>query len=457
MVEKFEIIVIGGGPGGIAAAKRAAQLGAKTALIEKKSLGGVCLHRGCIPAKYLLKNAREKVSQTRLSQIISDKDKIIAHLEQGLAEELKQAGVKVVFGEGEIRPDQEPAAVKPAGLAAGWKILVRRGPEAEELEAAKIILAAGSSPAQIAEVPLAGEIIISAEEALAPKIIPKNLLVVGGGAIGIEMATLYHGWGSRTTLLEMMPGLLPSLDKTITTKLETILRRQGIDILLGQKVDRLEVKGDVVGIILAGGEERTFDQVIVAAGRQLNSSQFAGLGLAVTKDKVKVDEYLKTNLPGIFAVGDLTGTALLAHSASYQGMIAAANAVAEKNNTPPTKADYRTMPFCVYSRPQAGGVGLTEQQARGQGLAIKIVQLSWRGLGRAVIDGAVEGVFKMISEEASGEILGIHILGQAVDNLLGEAVLIIKNKIKVEELRQTIHPHPSYCEIFWEAAQKLAG
>lgn len=443
-MEKYDVVVIGGGPGGVAAAKRAAQLGAKTAIIEQRALGGVCLNWGCIPTKFLLRHSRAKADKERLEQIVGDKDRIVAQLGHSLNEELRGAGIKVFRGSGEVRP-------RPAGADGAWKILIKQGPEVEEIEAGRIVLASGSRPAGIAGLDLNGKNIISAEAALSPKTVPENLLIIGGGAIGVEMATMYGGWGSWTTLLEMQPGILPNLDRSVSARLETLMRRQGINIILNEKVMGCQEKSGLVEVILGNGEKKSYDQVIVAVGRELDSQQYVGLGLDVERGRIKTDECLRTNLSGIYAAGDVTGIALLAHSASYQGMIAGENAAGGR-----ITADYGALPFCVYSRPEAGGVGLTEEQARGKNLEFKSVQVPYRVLGKAVADGTTDGLLKLIAEKATGLIIGIHILGQNAEDLLGEAALIIKKKLTAAELRQVIHPHPSYSEIFWEAALRLS-
>lgn len=442
-MERFDVVIIGGGPGGTSAAKRAAQLGAKAALIEQRALGGVCLNWGCIPTKYLLRNSRSKVDKERLEQIVGDKDRIVTQLGHSLTEELRGAGIKVFRGSGEVRR-------QPAGSDGAWKILIKKGPEVDEIEAGRIVLASGSRPVRIASLAFNGQNIISAEEALSPRTIPENLLVIGGGAVGVELATMYNGWGSWTALLEMQPGILPSLDRSISSRLETLLRRQNVNLLLGQKVLSGQEKSGLVEVVLEGGEKKKYDQVIVAVGRELDTAQYAGLGLAIENGRIKTDEYLQTNLPGIYATGDVTGIALLAHCASYQGLIAGENAAGGK-----TSADYSAIPFCVYSHPEAGGVGLTEEQARQKNIDIKSIQVPYRLLGKAVADGTTDGMLKLIAEKAGDRIIGLHILGQNAEDLLGEAALIIKQKLTLTELRQIIHPHPSYSEIFWEAALRL--
>ncbi|WP_273484851.1 dihydrolipoyl dehydrogenase [Desulforamulus ruminis] len=455
--EAFDVVVIGGGPGGYTAAAKAAALGGKVALVEKRSLGGTCLHQGCIPTKTLLKSTEvlETVKKAKeygvetgspevsLAKLLSRRQAVIKRLNTGVEFLMKSSKVSVFQGEGKITAVNEVTVSTPA--------------EQKILKTAKIIIATGSRPAFIPGLIPDGEKILDSNHALMLTDIPNSLLIIGGGAIGVEFASIYHKLGSKVTLVEAMEQILPFADEEVSSGLRQLMAREKISILTGAKVsgitpleDGLVVKVDTP----KGPQEFKVDKVLVAVGRRPNMENLGleEIGVELEKGKIVVDSGMATNVPNIFAIGDAAGGILLAHVASAEGVVAAVNAMGGHK-----KMDYAVVPSCIYTSPELASVGITEAQAKSQGIQVVVGRSQFTGSGKALAMGENKGLVKIIADAEKGKILGIHILGPQATSLIAEAALAIRLGATAEDLAETIHAHPSLPETVMEAADQAVG
>lgn len=453
-----DVLVIGGGPGGYVAAIRAAQLGGKVVLVERDKLGGTCLNRGCIPTKALLKSTeyllvpREaaemgvnlKLESFDLQKMKGRKDRVVAQLAGGVQYLLRKNKIELIEGTARI---SGPGAVEATD---------RKGRTARR-SARKIIIATGSKPAAL---PVPGgdhPLVITSEDALQLDSVPGKVVIVGGGAVGIEFAFIYRNLGSEVTLVEMMPQLLPQMDAEVVEILEKTMRGQGIAVYTGAQVERIEdAPGGLAVLVSAPGGSLRLEagQVLAAAGRAPDTE---GLGLEAAgvkteRGRIVVNEYMETSVPGIYAIGDVTGGILLAHVASAEGMAAAENAMGGTS-----AVDYKVVPGCIYSTPEVAGVGLTEKQAREQGYKVLVGKFPFAASGKAVAVGAPVGLAKIVADERFGEILGVHLVGERATDLIAEAALAIKLEATADEIIDTIHAHPTMAETLMEAAHALHG
>ncbi|MDK2878013.1 MAG: dihydrolipoamide dehydrogenase [Thermoanaerobacteraceae bacterium] len=450
----YDIVIIGGGPGGYVAAIYAGKKKAKVALIEKDKLGGTCLNRGCIPTKALIhsanllneiKNAKRfgitaEDIKADWQAIQQNKETIVKTLRTGVENLLKANGVTTYKGTAKLL-DKNTV-----------KITYNTGEE--NITAEKIILATGSSPV-IVPIPghnLSG--VITSDEALALEELPASVLVIGGGVIGIELGYIYSTLGAEVTIVEMLPQILPRQDEEIAQELKKILQKQGIKIYTQAKVQALQKSGTDLTTTFEtsqGIKSVTSQKVLMAVGRRSNIEAFKDLGINIQKTGVTVDDHMKTSIENIYAIGDVTGKTMLAHVASHQGIIAARNALGDNK-----KMDYKVIPGCIYTEPEVASVGLTEQEAmelyKGN---IKIGKFSFVASGKALTIGARQGFVKIISDARWNEILGVHIIGPNATELIAEAALAIKLECTAEELVETIHAHPTLSETVMEAAMDL--
>ena len=451
----YDIIIIGGGPGGYVAAIRAAQLGAKVAVIEKDRLGGVCLNRGCIPTKALLagvamKRELEKapafgfaLGELKIDYTVlaARKDATVGRLIQGIQFLFKKNKVELIQGRGSLAGPGRVAVELPEG-------------KGEELSAKAIILATGSEPAT-GNLSYNGSSIVTSNEALSWRAIPESILIVGGGVIGCEFAVLYGALGARVTVLEVLPDILPPADREIARTMQGILKKQGIEIRTGVNITSLgEEKGRAIARLEKGGEMEA-EKVLIAIGRSLNTEGLglkeAGIGTG-ERGEVIINNYLQTSRPDVYAIGDLTGKVPLAHVASAQGIAAAHNILDS-----PRTMDYQTVPNCIFTLPEIAGVGLTSQEAEARGLKIKTGKFPFLASGKAVIGGETEGMVKILTDGESGRILGVHILGQHATDLIAEAALAVRHNLTARQLAETIHAHPTLSEAVAEAAEAVDG
>lgn len=455
-MKDFDVVVLGGGPGGYVAAVRSSQLGLRTALVEKENLGGVCLNWGCVPTKSLLQNAEVVHLLSRGRTFGFEVD----HLSANFAEAHKRSRSVVTR---QIRRIQllmkkySIAVYEGAGRLKGTN-QVEIEPSGERLSARNIIIATGARPRELPGNPFDDERVVQYRKAVDLKELPSSAVIVGGGPIGMEFATLWTRYGVKVTVLEMLPHILPLEDEDISAEAEKQFKRSGMHVFTGARVEeiRRDDKGAKVRFVTGGKtEEVTADKVLVAVGFAPNSENL-GLeqsGVFVTRGYVDIDLQMRTSVPNIYAIGDVTGKSGLAHTASAQAMIAA-----EAITGRPTEAlDYRNIPRCTYAYPESASVGLTEKQAREQGHEVMVAQAPFAANARALAMDENFGFVKLVGEAAGKKLLGVHLIGAHVTELIAGPAALVRKGARVEELGCTVHPHPSLSETLMEAAHALMG
>jgi len=467
--KEYDIVIIGGGPGGYVAAIRAAQLGAIVALVEKDRVGGVCLNRGCIPTKALVRSVEvlQLVEEAPtfgviveepafdFARIMARKDEIVARLVGGVEALLKAHKVKVVSGTATI-PKPGLVLVKPASSASSPtsnpSTTLRTG--FQHLTSKNIIVATGSVPARPPIAGLDAPGVLTSADVLELEDAPDSLAVIGGGVIGLEFAGIFHALGTKVTVLEMLPTLLPTVDSELARRYKSYLQRGGVEVHLRARVEEIRPKGDGLAVRVAdSGEEVEAEKVLVATGR---APYTEGLGLeelGVKRERgaIVVDERMATTVPGVYAIGDATGGVMLAHLASRQGEVAVENILGR-----PVAMDYRAVPNCVFTLPEIAGVGLTEQAAKAEGLDYKVARFPFAASGRALTIGETAGLVKLICESESGKVLGVHIMGPHASDLIAEGTLAIQMGATARDIAETIHAHPTLPEAIMEAAKAAA-
>ena len=463
----FDLLVIGSGPGGYIAAIRGAQLGLNTALVEKDPvLGGTCLHRGCIPAKTWLETAHrfEQMQQAAeygiqgingkelradLATIVKRKGRIVLKNAKGIEFLMKKNKVTVLKGFG--------------ALAGGGRVQVKGEAGVESHEAKRIILATGSVPKEMPGLETDGQRVLNSDHILELQELPGHLVILGGGAIGVEFASTFVRLGSKVTLVEMMDTLLPIEDTAVGEELARIFTKQyKIDVRTGTKVARIERFADKVVCHLEGAKPGALEcsHLLVAVGR---SPVTAAIGLettqaAVDRGCVAVDPFLRTGEPGLYAIGDIVKTPWLAHVASDEGIVAAEHAAQSLGvEVHPHPIDYDRVPSCTYCDPEVGSVGLTERAARERGLEVETGTFPFMPMAKANIVGEPHGFIKIVAEKQYGGILGIHIIGPKATELVASSVALLAGEMTVAELVQTMYPHPTLNEVFPEAARAVHG
>src|SRR5512137_1661489 len=459
----FDVIVIGGGPGGYVAAIRAAQLGQKVAVVERDNLGGVCLNWGCIPTKSLLRNAE-------LASILTGEAKEFGFsfdnlkLDYSVAQKRsRQVSDRLVKGVGFLFKKNNITHVQGTATLIGPK-KVKVEPSGQVLDARNIIIATGARPRSLPGMTVDGQKIITYRQALELTIAPKRLVVVGAGAIGMEFAYVFRSYGAEVTVIEMLPHVLPLEDDETATEVARAFKKQGVKTLVNTRTEGVDVAAD--GVIVrvkeqASGAEQVIaaDVVLVAIGVAPNSD---GIGLeaaGVQTDKrgfIPVNETMQTNVAGVYAIGDVTGKLALAHVASAQGIVAAEHLAAHATR-PIKDADYIFMPRCTYCKPQVASLGYTEAQAKEKGYEIKIGKFPFVANGKALGLNEKEGFVKIIADAKYGEILGAHLVGPEVTELLPELALARTWELTTEEIARTVHAHPTISEALMEAAHGVMG
>lgn len=459
MAESFDVVVIGGGPGGYVAAVRAAQLGARVAVVERGGVGGTCLRRGCIPTKSLLSSAHAFSLAKRGSEFGFSAEAVtpdfaamtrraqgvVSRLGDGVANLLAKHKVQVMEGEGRLD--------NPTG--AGFVVKVRRPDGRDEaLVTEKVILATGSRAAILPELGYDGTLVITSDEAIGLSELPASLVIIGGGVIGCEFASLFSALGTQVTVVEPLPQLLGPVEGDVARQLASYFRRRGMTVYTGTKVEQVTKGAGTVRVQLSNGEAVEAERVLLAVGRRANTQslrlQVAGVA-ANERGEIVVDERMATSVPGIFAVGDATNAGWkLAHVASQQGLVAAANAMGHDE-----QIDYQVVPNVVYSFPEVASVGLTSEQAKAAGLSVKVGKFSFVASGRAVAAGETEGFVKLLAEADSGRLVGAHLIAPQASELVAEVALAVRWGLTIEQLVQTIHAHPTYYESIFEAAQLM--
>ncbi|HEX6348916.1 MAG TPA: dihydrolipoyl dehydrogenase [Candidatus Dormibacteraeota bacterium] len=445
----FDVALIGSGPGGYVAAIHAARQGARVAIVEQKESewGGTCLNWGCIPTKTLVQSAEVLRTVRRAAEYgvkVADpeidwgamqarKDQVVSGLRQGVVGLLKANGVEMVTGRGR--------------LAGPGRVAV----DGRDLAARNVILAPGSV---VARPPFPGaDLGVSSDEILSLPNIPESLLVIGGGVVGMEFAGIFSLLGSRVTVVEMLDQLLTPLDPDVAQRFQQLMAKRGVTFQLGARVQSVE-KGDSGFRVSLDGTQLEAEQLLVATGRRPNTADM-GLeeaGVAVERGAIKVDAHMRTNVEGVYAIGDATMISMLAHTASYQGEVAVHNALGEH----PVSADYTAIPACIYTEPEIAYVGMSEARARAEGLQPRVGSFPFAALGRALVLGETDGLVKVVAD-ADGYVLGVTIMGPRATDLIAEGVLAVHQGVTAAELTHAVHAHPTLPEALAEAALDVDG
>ena len=461
MAENFDVVVIGAGPAGYVAAIRAAQLKQKVAIVDKQWLGGVCLNVGCIPSKSLLKNAE-------VAHTLRERGKDFGFsfdnlkLDYGVAvKRSRQNSERLVKGVGFLmRKNNIAVFMGEAKFQAKDTITVTdKDGKATELKAKNIILATGATAAVPGAWKVDGEKVVTYLEAILQEKLPKNVIVIGSGAIGVEFSTVWSSYGVDVTIVEMLPRLVPLEDEEVSKELKKEFEKRGIKCLVGNKVESVEATKTGVKVkVSAEGKETTLeaDQALVAIGFRPNSKGFGLEEVGVKLNErgmVEINEKMQTSVPNIYAIGDVTGKLMLAHVGSAMGIIAAENIAGAETIT----LDYEMMPRATYCQPQVASFGLTEAQAKERGYSIKIGRFPFQANGKALGLGDYAGWVKIVVDEKYGEILGAHMIGPEVTELLPELTLAHLMELTPHEIARNVHAHPSLSEVLMEAAHGAEG
>ena len=456
----YAVIVIGAGPAGYVCAIRAAQLGLQTAIVDKQWLGGVCLNVGCIPSKSLLKNAEvaellrhrgkefgfsfdnlklDYAAAVKRSRQVSDR------LTKGVGFLMKKNNVDVHMGTAVLKSKTSVEVTDKDG-------------NKKTLEAKNVVVATGARAAMIPGIAADGKKVVTYWEAILQETLPKSVVVVGSGAIGVEFSTVWNAYGAKVTLVEMLPGLVPLEDEEISKELARQFEKAGITVKVGTKVEGVDASGEAVKVKVngpAGAETLEAEQALVAIGFKPNSENLGleALGVKIERGFVQVDDRLQTNVPGVWAIGDVTGKLMLAHVGSAQGIVCAENIAGHET----VALDYNHMPRATYCHPQIASFGLSEKQAKEKGYEVKTAKFPFQANGKALGLGDYAGFVKYVTDAKYGEILGAHLIGPEVTELLPELTLAANMELTAEEIARNVHAHPSLSETLMEAAHGLAG
>lgn len=451
---KYDVIVLGSGPGGYVAAIRASQLGLKTAIVEKENLGGICLNWGCIPTKALLKSAQvfdylKHASDYGLTVKEFDKDfgAVIARsrgvadgMSKGIQFLMKKNKIDVIEGAGKLKPGKKMDVTDKDGKTT-------------ELSADHIIIATGARSRELPNLPQDGKKVIGYRQAMNLPEQPKSMIVVGSGAIGVEFAHFYNSMGTQVTIVEFMPNIVPVEDEDISKQFERSLKKSGINIMTNSSVEKVDTSGNGVKATVktAKGEEILEADILLSAVGIKSNIENIGLeevGIATDRDKVLVNSYYQTNIPGYYAIGDIVPGQALAHVASAEGILCVEK-IAGLHVEP---LDYGNIPGCTYATPEIASVGLTEKQAKEKGYELKIGKFPFTASGKAKAAGTPDGFVKVIFDAKYGEWLGCHMIGAGVTDMIAEAVVARKLETTGHEIIKSVHPHPTMSEAIMEAA-----
>ncbi|WP_077621634.1 dihydrolipoyl dehydrogenase [Sediminibacillus massiliensis] len=469
MARDYDLVILGGGTGGYVAAIRASQLGLRTAIVESEKLGGTCLHKGCIPSKAMLRSAEifrqtknagsygieTAVPEVNFGKVQHRKTDIVQTLHKGVQSLMKKGKIDVFQGFGRILG---PSIFSPT--AGTISVEMSNGEENEMLIPKNVIIATGSRPKSLPGIEVDGKTVMTSEDALCMETLPESILIVGGGVIGIEWASMLADFGVKVTVIEYIDRILPSEDKEIANEMMRLLGKKGIKIATGARLlpetlhreDGIKVQADI------SGEKQTFeaDRMLVSIGREANISN---IGLENTdieigpQGAIDVNGFYQTKESHIYAIGDVIGGLQLAHVASHEGIVA----VEHITGNHPDQIDYTYISSCIYSHPEAASVGLTEEQALEKGLEYKTGKMSFKANGKALVYGESDGFVKIISDKKTNDILGIHMIGPHVTDMISEAGLAKVLDATPWEIGGTIHPHPTLSEVIGEAALAVDG
>ena len=452
----IKLTIIGAGPGGYVAAIRAAQKGAAVTVIEGAEVGGACLNRGCIPTKTLIASA-EALERTRsaadfgiqvsgevsynLAKIRERKDKVVATQVKGIRGLFKSWGVDLIEGRGTMLSPDIVRVVRKDGTAA-------------DVKSDKVIIATGSRPAKLPGFPFDGESVITSDEAIQLTSIPKSLLIVGAGVIGSEFAFIYRSFGAEVTMVEMMAHAVSTEDEEMSELLERELKKAKIKLVTNVKVESVEKGSDGMMVAkLSNKTEVRTERILVSIGRSMNSENLGldNVGVVIgRRGEIPVNEKMETNVPGIYAVGDVTGNMMLAHVASRQGLVAVDNALGGDS-----RMDYTVVPAGIFTMPEIGSVGLREKQAIEKGIKYKVGRFPFRGLGKAHAMGEIAGMAKIIVDEATDKVIGVHLCGAHATDLIHEGALAMQMGATAQQLGDMIHAHPTLAEAIMEASEDV--
>lgn len=461
-----DVAIIGGGPGGYVAAIRLSQLGKQVTLIEKESLGGVCLNWGCIPSKALIQAGRlyEKISvASQMGIMVSGlhldmptlqqwKSGVVNRLTGGIGQLLEKNGVQVLKGIARFK-DEKTLSVSTTGSTTHYQVCAQH-----------IVIATGSAPAGLPQFPLDGQTVIGSRDALALQYVPKSMVVIGGGVIGLEMATMYAKLGSDVTIVELSEVLLPGVDNDVVKLLKRSLQKRNITVHTGSTVESVVIHSSEKATspqatVTIKTPQKTYeclvDVVLVCVGRVPNTSDLGLQAIGVTLSKkgfIQADNQLRTSVPHIFAIGDVVAPPLLAHKASKEGMVAAAVIAGQ-----PEILDYKALPSVIFCEPEIATVGLKEEEATAKGYRVKTGNFPFSASGRALTMDETEGLVKLVTDADTGLLLGAHLIGPDVSELIAEAALAIEMGATAEDIALTVHAHPTLPESMMEAAEAVAG
>jgi dihydrolipoamide dehydrogenase len=456
----YDIIVVGSGPGGYVAAIRASQLGLKTAIIEKESLGGICLNWGCIPTKALLKSANVFEYLTHASDYgITVKDAkadftAMVERSRGVANGMS-TGIQFLMKKNKIDVIKGSATLLPGKKV---RVLTEDGSTAEYSADKGLIIATGARSRELPNLPQDGAKIIGYRQAMTLSNQPKKMVVVGSGAIGVEFAYFYNAIGTEVTIVEYLPNIVPIEDEEVSKQLEKSFKKNGIKIMTNASVESVDTKGKgcIVTIKTEKGEEKIECDVVLSAvgiAANIENVGIEEMGIVVDKGRILVNDYYQTNIPGYYAIGDVIPTPALAHVASAEGIICVEKIAGHH----PEPLDYSNIPGCTYCSPEVASVGMTEKAAKAAGRDIKIGKFPFSASGKASAAGAKDGFVKLIFDAKYGELLGAHMIGANVTEMIAEIVAIRKLETTGEELIKTVHPHPTMSEAIMEAAAAAYG
>ncbi|WP_147533891.1 dihydrolipoyl dehydrogenase [Bacillus marasmi] len=468
MAEEYDLVVLGGGTGGYVAAIRAVQLGLKTAIVEKAKLGGTCLHSGCIPSKALLRSAEVYSTMKRseeygvvtssvsldFSKVQSRKNAVIQQLYKGIQHLMKKGKIDVYEGFGRILG---PSIFSP--MPGTISVEMKNGRENEMLLPKHVLIATGSRPRSLPGLIIDGHYVLSSDEALMLEALPQSMIIVGGGVIGIEWASMLSDFGVGVTVIEYADRILPTEDIEISREMQRFMKKKGVKIVTNARVlpETLEKEEGVEISAEINQETKSFqaEKLLVSVGRQAN---IEGIGLENTeiqieKGCISTNSHFQTKESHIYAIGDVIGGLQLAHVASNEGIIA----VEHMAGLTPEALDYRIVPRCIYSKPEVASVGLTEAQCVENGHEVKTGKFSFRAIGKALVFGEYDGFVKIIADQTTNDILGVHMIGPHVTDLISEAGLALVLDATPWEVAKTIHPHPTLSEALFEAALAVDG